>query len=205
MWKRKISYVLTHEKLLYTLNSIKPELDGQQDRVIIKKQEKWLEDDLLARATLLHNMKSNIIPLFEEHNSAKDMMEALENKYGPRSDTHIQWLLNKYNNSRMEENNYVGDYVNQVKLIAKELSNAGHPASDKMQVTIILNSLPLSWEYVVTSLTLSIKDIFMTSLPVLLVLEEERMKRRQKERRATNLLMAQTTSQTSHAPTFKGI
>jgi hypothetical protein len=64
-------------------------LDGQQDGVIIKKQEKWLEDDLLARATLFHNMKDNIIHLFEEHNSAKDIMEALENKYGSRSDTHI--------------------------------------------------------------------------------------------------------------------
>jgi hypothetical protein len=91
-----------------------------------------------------------------------------------------------------------------MELIAKELSNASHPVSDKMQVTTILYSLPLSWEYVVTSWTLSGKDISMTSLPVLLVLVEERMKRRQKEGRATNLLMAQTTSQTSHAPTFKG-
>jgi hypothetical protein len=76
----------------------------------------------------------------------------------------------------MKENDYVGDYVNQMEFIAKELSNAGHPVSDKMQVTAILNSLPLLWEYVVTSLTLSVKDISMTSLPVLLVLEEERMK-----------------------------
>jgi hypothetical protein len=105
----------------------------------------------------------------------------------------------------MKENDYVGDYVNQMEFIAKELSNAGHPVSDKMQVTAILNSLPLLWEYVVTSLTLSVKDISMTSLPVLLVLEEERMKWRPKEGRATNLLMAQTTSQTSHAPTFRGI
>jgi hypothetical protein len=67
MWKWKISYVLTHEKLLYTLNSVKSELDGQRDEEVVKKQEKWLEDDLMARATLFYNMKDNIIPLFEEH------------------------------------------------------------------------------------------------------------------------------------------
>jgi hypothetical protein len=37
----------------------------------------------MARATLLHNTKDNIIPLFESHESAKEMMEALEVKYGP--------------------------------------------------------------------------------------------------------------------------
>jgi hypothetical protein len=204
MWKRKISYVLTHEKLLYTLNSVKPELDGENDSEIIKKQEKFIEDDLMAKATLLHNMKDNIIPLFEEYDTAKGMMEALDQKYGPRSDTHIQLLLNKYNNARMEENDYIGDYVNQMELVAKELSNAGHPVSDKMQVTTILNSLPLSWDHVVTSLTHSGKEISMTSLPVLLVLEEERMKRRRIEGAATNLLLAQTKTQKSNTYKFRG-
>ena len=32
----------------------------------------------------------------------------------------------------MEENDYIGDYVNQMKLVAKELSNVGHPVPDKM-------------------------------------------------------------------------
>jgi len=51
-------------------------------------------------------MKDSIIPLFEGHEIAKDMMEALDKRYGPRSDTHIQLLLDKYNNTRM------GDHVN---------------------------------------------------------------------------------------------
>jgi hypothetical protein len=128
----------------------------------------------MAIATLLHNMKDNIIPLFEEHELAKGLMEALYQKCGHRSNAHMQSLLNKYNNARMEEN----DYANQMELVAKELSNAGHPVSNKMQVTTILNSLPLSWQYVATSLTLSSKDISMTSLLVLLVLEEERINKR---------------------------
>jgi hypothetical protein len=54
MWKRKISYVLTREKILYTINSVKTgmaELDGQRDEEVIKKQEKWLEDNLMVGAT----------------------------------------------------------------------------------------------------------------------------------------------------------
>ena len=172
MWKRKLSYVLTNEKLLYILNYVKPELDGENDADIIK-QEKKLEDYLMARATLFHNMNDNIIPHFEERETGKGMIEALDQKYGPISNTQIQLLLNKYNNARMEEKDYIGDYVNQMERVAKEVSNASHPMSDKIQVTTILNSLPLSWEHMVTSLTHNGKEIFMTSLPVLLVLEEE--------------------------------
>ncbi|XP_028119398.1 uncharacterized protein LOC114316901 [Camellia sinensis] len=140
-------------------------------------------------------MKDNIIPLFEEHETAKLLIEALESKYGVRSDTQIQLLLDKYNNTRMSDNDSVGDYANQMELMAKELSNVDHPLSDKMQVTTILNSLLLSWDHVVTPLTHSEREISMVTLPVLLVLEEERMKRRRKEGLSSNLLMAQSSSQ----------
>lgn len=60
----------------------------------------------------------------------------------------------------------------------KKLENTGHRIFDKMQVTTILNSLPLSWEHIITTLTHSGKGMSMVSLPILLILEE-RMKRRE--------------------------
>uniref|UniRef100_A0A2N9GQ88 Reverse transcriptase Ty1/copia-type domain-containing protein n=1 Tax=Fagus sylvatica TaxID=28930 RepID=A0A2N9GQ88_FAGSY len=81
----------------------------------------------------------------------------------------------------MNEGDIVGDHVNQLELIAKELVDTGHTFSDKMQVTIVLNSLPPSWDHIVTSLTHSGKELAMTTLPVLLMLEEDRMKRRKRD------------------------
>jgi len=40
-------------------------------------------------------MKDNIIHLFEGNGTKKRMMEALEKKYDPKPDTHIQLLLDK--------------------------------------------------------------------------------------------------------------
>jgi hypothetical protein len=79
-----------------------------------------MEDDLMAKATL-YNMKDNIIPLFKEHEIAKEIMDALEEKYGPRSDTHIQLFLNKYNSTRINEDDFVGNFVNQMVLIVSHL------------------------------------------------------------------------------------
>jgi hypothetical protein len=45
-----------------------------------------MENDLITKATLLYSMKDNIIPLFDGHETAKEIIDALEEKYGPRSE-----------------------------------------------------------------------------------------------------------------------
>ena len=92
----------------------------------------------------------------------------------------------------MNEGDYIGDHINTMELLAKELADANNPMSDKMQVITILNSLPPSWDRIVTTLTHSGKEVTMISLPVLLVLEEERMKRRKSKNQNHILLMTQT-------------
>ena len=129
-WRRHISYLLTHDKTLYTLSITKP--DQSDDQETKKLRNKWDEDDALAKASMLHHMKDNIIPLFKERPTAKEMMDALETKYRCRFDTQIQQLLDKFNNIKMNEGDVVGDHVNQLELIAKELADAGHTFSDKM-------------------------------------------------------------------------
>ena len=129
----------------------------------------------LAKASMLHHIKDNIMPLFEDKETAKGLMEALEAKYGPKSETHVQLLLDKFNSTRMNEGDYIGDCINKMKLLAKELANADNFVSDKMLVTTILNNLPPSWDHIVTIFTHSGKKVTMISLPVLLVFEE-RMK-----------------------------
>ena len=104
----------------------------------------------LAKASMLHHIKDNIIPLFEDKETAKGLMEALEAKYGPKSETHVQLLLDKFNSTRMNEGDYIGDCINKMKLLAKELANADNFVSDKMLVTTILNNLPPSWDHIVT-------------------------------------------------------
>ena len=43
---------------------------------------------------MLHHIKDNIIPLFEDKETAKGLMEALEAKYGPKSETHNYSQIN---------------------------------------------------------------------------------------------------------------
>lgn len=50
----------------------------------------------------------------------------------------------------MKGDESMSEYVLQMKLITKELFDVGHPHTDKMQVTTILDSLSSSWDHIVT-------------------------------------------------------
>jgi hypothetical protein len=100
----------------------------------------------------------------------------------------------------MNEGDVVGDHVNQLELIAKELVDASHTLSDKMQVTVVLNSIPPSWDHVVTFLTHSGKNLAMTTLLVLLMLKEDRMKRRKRDNASSSLMMTQSSQATPFKP-----
>uniref|UniRef100_A0A2N9FZZ8 CCHC-type domain-containing protein n=1 Tax=Fagus sylvatica TaxID=28930 RepID=A0A2N9FZZ8_FAGSY len=103
----------------------------------------------------------------------------------------------------MNEGDVVGDHVYQLELIAKGLADAGHTLSDKMQVIVVLNSLPPSWDHLVTFLTHLGKELAMTTLPVLLILEKDRMKGRKRDNASSSLMMAQSSHATQFKPKYK--
>lgn len=87
---------------------------------------------------------------------------------------HIQLLLEEFNALTMGHDSNVVDHVNHMALVAKDFSVAGNPILDKMHVCSTLNSLPPSWDSIVTFLNCLNQDLSMDSLPAILTLKEER-------------------------------
>ena len=141
MWKRRVSYLLIHDKTHYVTFIEKP-LDT--DDASVKEKVKWEECNEIAKAALLSHMQDDLIPLFEDFKTAKEILNALEQKYGSKSNTYVQLLLEKFNRMRMGEDISVVDHVNHMALIAKDLTVSGNQIPEKMQVSTILNSLPSS-------------------------------------------------------------
>lgn len=97
-------------------------------------------------------MQDELIPLFEDYKIAKEMMKALQAKYSAKYQTHVQLLLEKINGIYTKEGNDAVNHGNNMTLLAKELSFLSNTITNKMQVSMVLNSLPPSWDLVVTSL-----------------------------------------------------
>ncbi|KAM2835273.1 hypothetical protein PS2_032217 [Malus domestica] len=92
-----------------------------------------------------------------------------------------------------------------MEVMTKALANAGHPVSNKMQVSVLLGSLPNSWENVVAFLTYGQVKLTMDTLSAMLVIKEVRKNYRKKEigQGRANLLISedsQKNKQHMHKP-----
>ena len=92
---------------------------------------KWEEDNALRKVTILNNMQDDLIPLYEGHDIAKEIMDLLENKYRPNFETYIQLQLAKFNGLRMSENDSVVDYIMKLEILKNDLSNAEYSILEK--------------------------------------------------------------------------
>lgn len=74
----------------------------------------------------------------------------MEIKYGGKLSTHIQVVLEKFNTLSMDEDSSVVDHVNHIAPVAN-ICQLLQIQSWTNSVSTILNSLPHSWDSVVTS------------------------------------------------------
>lgn len=83
--------------------------------------------------------------IFEENKTAKEMFEAIKEAYGNTLKTYIQLVIEKYNSYWMKENENVKEHVNKIIVITNELVVVGNLIPNKIQISIVLHSLPNSW------------------------------------------------------------
>ncbi|XP_068319788.1 uncharacterized protein [Pyrus communis] len=126
IWKRMVAYLSTHKKTMYTIQDEAP-VEGSRGFT------KWEKDNEMAHAIILNHMEDDLIPLYEGYTTTKEIMDILEDKYSPKSQTYIQLLLEKYNGTHMSENDSMVDHVTKMEIMARDLSNVGHPIFDEMQ------------------------------------------------------------------------
>ncbi|KAL0307268.1 UNVERIFIED_CONTAM: hypothetical protein Sradi_6144100 [Sesamum radiatum] len=103
MWHRKIQYFLHHKKILDHLTTSmaepkEPE-NGQtaQYRRELDAYNKWLEQDMTARFTMLTCMHDNLIREYEKYPMAKELWEVLKVAYGSISATRLTALALRFN------------------------------------------------------------------------------------------------------------
>ncbi|XP_031493236.1 uncharacterized protein LOC116259513 [Nymphaea colorata] len=153
-WKRRIMLALTLERLIYVINKPFPTLGDKPTDEEKKEYEAFENDDLMARTIMLTFMEDDLIRVFEDCPTAKDMLDSISSKFNTTTTMHVQLLLEQYTSYKMKESDKVVDHVNKMLVMAKDLAVVGNVISDNMQICTILNSLPSSWDMAVTALSL---------------------------------------------------
>ncbi|KAF3782088.1 hypothetical protein EJ110_NYTH20377 [Nymphaea thermarum] len=179
-WKRRIMLALTLEKLIYVINQPFPTLGDKPTSEQKRAYESLSSDDLMAKTIMLAFMEDDLIRVFEDCPTAKEMFDVIASKYNTMTAMHIQLLQEQYNSYKMKESDNVMDHVNKMLVMAKDLAVVGNVISDNMQISTILNSLPSSWEMAVTALSVQFDNLTLEKLPIQLALQQQRLTKKNK-------------------------
>uniref|UniRef100_A0ACD5TRT4 Uncharacterized protein n=1 Tax=Avena sativa TaxID=4498 RepID=A0ACD5TRT4_AVESA len=186
VWKRKLLYLLTSENIDYIVEMAEPNLPAEH-ATDEEKQEyedefnKWKKDNKNARVFMLGSMADSLAAEYESEDTAYGIMQRLEQDFGEVSLMKVLGLVNKFVTSKMGEKS-VNEHMNKLIVLAEELKNAGYPFQEEVQVMVVLNSLPPSWEQFKISFCHSERTLNMRNLRQHLLMEEDRKQNQGKER-----------------------
>ncbi|KAL0378716.1 UNVERIFIED_CONTAM: hypothetical protein Sradi_3177100 [Sesamum radiatum] len=125
-----------------------------QYRCELDAYNKWLEQDMSARFTMLSCIHDNLIREYEKYPTAKDLWKVLKVAYGRTSATRLRALTLRFNQYVLDTKHSMIQHLDVMKDMIRELQNAGCELSDEQQVLAVLRSLPEpTWGHVKLVLT----------------------------------------------------
>ena len=193
VWKRKIMYLLTAENIDYVIDvpkSKKPNNDAsnEEKRSYLLEYKAWAKDNKRARIFILGSMTDSLAAEYEGEQIARKIMGKLEKDFGDVSLVKVLSLVNRFLSTKMNEGASVNEHINKLSVLAEELKVAGYPFKKEVQVMIVLNSLPYSWEPFKMSFCHSERTLNMRNLRHHLLMEEDRKLSQGKEKETQTIL-----------------
>lgn len=181
IWKFSLFIRLREHDLVPIVDGTRPKPEVKEGSVVTNKAliDKWMKDDNLAMHYLFNTF------LEEQQNSlltcetARSIWVSIENQYQQNSIKRGQALHQQFLNVTYDTDHSVRAHIEKIKLLAKELTDAGCPSDEQSTINRILTTLPdpflgffTSWESTAAS------ERNLANLTTRLCNEEERNKRR---------------------------
>nr|CAA49283.1 gag,protease,endonuclease, reverse transcriptase,RNaseH [Volvox carteri f. nagariensis] len=86
------------------------------------------------------------LPLLEKHKDARDLLNALDERYKGLMEHHVTRLWRDFNAFKMQPNQSLRDYIKRIKDIVEELTACKQPVADANAVLIALKGLPSRYD-----------------------------------------------------------
>lgn len=146
-WRTKLDSVLEENQVKYVLTELKPpEPTGTTSQNDIARHQKWLLDDFTARHAILGALHERVYASYHRHETAKSLLDALEAHFTKPSMSRRTVKFRRYMEHKLAEGKSVNEHVLEMGSMAFELECEGVKVPEELQVLMLMNSLPDSWD-----------------------------------------------------------
>ena len=146
----------------------------------VKQAEKdillWKEEDYLCKNYILNCLADHLYDLHLIHKTAKDVWDALQNKYNTEEAGSKKFAVSRYLNYKMNDEKSVEEQSQELQNIAHEIFVEGIQLPEQFQIAVIIDKLPPAWKDFKNALRHKTKEFSLESLITRLRIEEEARK-----------------------------
>ena len=167
-WKFKLSLVLAEEDLLTLVKGERRIAENERDPQVIATFNK---QDVRARSIICQALDNSLIPHVAAATSAADMFGRLMEQYERKGRASSMYLRKKLFTARMREGENLSTHLNSISELVQQLEGINKPVTEEDVITIIINSLPPSFENLCTNLE-GMEDLSLRTLKSRLLQEE---------------------------------
>jgi len=177
LWKFKIEMLLASMDLWDIVDGSEEAPPSNADPKVIKDYQRRVKK---AMSVIGLNLADNQLAHIKSCKGPAEAWKALCNIHETKSLSNILFIRRKFFTCKMVEGDDLLDHINNVKALADQLACLEVPVKDEDIVMTLLESLPASYEYLITALeTMPMKELTMEYVTARLM--HEVSKRKEKE------------------------
>nr|TKR74783.1 hypothetical protein D5086_0000291950 [Populus alba] len=142
MWKCEVMDMLVQMNLDFTLEDKPEDLD----------EKSWERINRLACSSIRLCLVKDQKYIFSEQNSAKELWQALEDKFMKKSIENCLYLKKRIFRFQHKKGTSMNEHLNDFNKMIVDLKNLDVEIDDEDKALLLLNSLPDTYEHLVTTL-----------------------------------------------------
>ena len=148
-WQDKVRFLLTALKIFYILDPTLaplPEPKENDTPQVVAARKKRKEDELICRGHILNALSDRLYDLYTNTNSAREIWEALENKYKAEEEGTKKFLISQYIDFKFFDEKPLLPQIHELQVIVNKLKVLKIELPEAFQVGAIVAKLPSSWK-----------------------------------------------------------
>jgi len=145
-WQKMMHFLLTTLKVVYVLNTPYPMETKNESLEETRQRFKFKNDDYIYRSHILNSTSDALFDIYRGTESAKELWEALENKYMTKDALSKNFLVRQFNNYKMVEERSVLDQLHEIQRILSHFKQHKMHMDESIIVSYIVDKLPPSWK-----------------------------------------------------------
>ncbi|GKA03463.1 zinc finger, CCHC-type containing protein [Tanacetum coccineum] len=138
-----------------------------------RERLKFENDDFICRGHILNAMSDPLFDVYQNYSTAKELWNALEERYFTEDATSKKFIVSKFNSYKMVDSRPIMDQMYELEHILSMFTQNNMNIDESVQVASIIDKLSSTWKDVKKNLKHRKDDLSLKDLGKHLLIEEQ--------------------------------